>query len=219
MSPIAVYPVGSQFHVTILADGTLTFPQRVLEDAAWQTGMEIAVQYIDSRPFILLFAQATPDHPGFTLSALNRSSASNGSSGKITCSKFHKEVLRGRLTLPMRNIQPIIIKNWGVEIALIVEPFPWESVDFSKDGVGQIAADTIGVYQLLSFKGDVLRVGQGLVQARLDQHLQRDDMLRAVETLRYVPLAKEDAVITERLLLEQYESEHGELPTFNTRRS
>jgi hypothetical protein len=214
MSPIDVYPVGKATTCAIGETGTISFHQRTLDRLGWQAGNEIALQYIAS-PLTLLLREADSECPGFKLSYWGRS-GNQRFGGKITCVRLANTVLRSRVALPIRDIEPIVFTYLQRQhLALILVDPPWMETAFSMAGCQTLAAEQTGVYQLLSADNTVLRIGQGNLQLRLREHLKDDQLVYNTRQVRYLSMEKDDAILMERILLAQHEAALGELPAFN----
>lgn len=217
MSPVDLYPMGKMSNCTVNPDGTISLPQRVIDGLSWQIGDEIAASYIPS-PITLLLRAAPAGHPGYKLSYLSRNGQSR-SGGKLNCRAFTNHVLRPKVPLPQRNVQPVLLRSGDYDLALLFEAIPWMSVDCSMAGCQQIPTGATGVYQLLGSDHAPLKIGEGAVQNRLREHLRDERLVRLARTMQYIILPKEDGVILEKVLLALYEDQHQVLPPFNAIRA
>lgn len=216
MTPVPLQPYRTSYFCSINDRGTVSIPQRVLDQLGWTVPARIAVSYILEAPLTLLLGRAREDQPGFTLSPLNRSGGQT-SGGKLTCMRFARQVLGRRVPLPVSELTPVLLRQVEYELALVLEPWPWQAVTFSQAGLKALEKDHLGVYELVGRSGEVLRVGEGWLRQRMSEHLKLEPYLQDVELLRYVPLAKADAVVMEKVLLQQHLAAHGELPRYNRR--
>ncbi|MBZ0300999.1 MAG: hypothetical protein K8J31_14725 [Anaerolineae bacterium] len=217
MCPIELFPMGKAAHCAISAEGTLSLPQSVMDALNWQVGDEIAASYIP-RPITLLLRAAPDGHPGYKLSYLSRSPRGRRG-GKLTCRAFTNHILRRRVPLPQRQVPPALLTHSAYELALLLEPVPWITVECSMTGCQAVPADLTGVYQLLDGDQVPLKIGEGLIQARLREHLLDEPLVRLARMLQYYPLPKDDSRILEKVLLALYEAERGSLPMFNAIRA
>ena len=104
---------------------------------------------------------------------------------------------------------------------MLTEP-QWKVVDFTMAGCSLIGDPPalIGTYELLGSDAIPLRVGEGIVQNRIREHLKDDRMVRAVKRVRYFPLSeKRDAEVMEQVLLARFETRNEALPMFNSIRA
>ena len=54
MCPVDLFPMGKISNCAINQDGTISLPQRVIDDLNWRVGDEIAASYIPSPVTLLL---------------------------------------------------------------------------------------------------------------------------------------------------------------------
>lgn len=217
MSPVELLPMGKISNCGVNQDGTISLPQHVIEALGWRIGDEIAASYIPS-PVTLLLRVARDGRPGYKLSYLSRSGRVRRG-GKLNCRAFTTHILRPRVPLPQRDIPPALLHSGDYELALLFEAVPWKTVECSMAGCQQLPADNIGIYQLLGGDQAVLKIGEGVLQNRLREHLRDERLVRQARTLQYLVLPKEDSVVLEKVLLALYEAEHQALPPFNAIRA
>jgi hypothetical protein len=213
MPRITLPRIGGSDQPWITPDGIISFPQPVIARLGWQIGQRIRVDYI-RKPLCLFFTLDETGRLGFTLHYLNRTST-GGSGGKICCARLAKTVLRPRLALPIYGLSPIYPDHTVADLVLMLEEPDWSPFDFTMAGCEALPADALGVYEILSHN-DKLRIGEGIVQARIREHLKNDHLARAAKTARYVVAAdKEESLLIEHVLLSDYEDKKGVLPQFN----
>lgn len=213
MAPVNVYPVGRQRHCGITSAGTISFPEVVIQRLGWQYGDEIGVAYLQT-PLVLLFYRTDDLTDGFKLSYLNRGQRQK-SGGKLSCQRLTNQVLRSRVALPLDHLAPIYLQGSPYELALMLLPPAWERVPFSRAGHDELPADTLGTYRIVNGSKGTLRIGEGVIAARMREHLNHTALVRSGKHLEWLALPKADAVILERVLLSRYTMQHGELPPFN----
>ncbi len=216
MPVINIIPIGNSVTCSVSANGTMSFPQSIIERVGWRVNHKIAVSYIPE-PLVVLLRPAEANRPGFTLSYNTQDQMGRGKpGGRLSCSKFTREILRPRLALPARGISPIILRNGQVQLALMLESPAWITESFSMAGCQNIPARIKGVYQLIGAEHQILRIGEGAIQARIREHLKDERLARVANEIRYCVLAdKEETSTIEKVLIAEYEAEYGELPPFN----
>jgi len=215
---IPIIPIGNSLTCSFNSEGTLTFPQRVIDLLGWEHNAKIALSYIHE-PLTLLLRSAEIGHPGFTLSHLSHADTGKAG-GKISCTKFSKEVLRSRIVFPLRGLVPIFLKSSNFQLALTLQSPEWRTVEFSLTGCQKISPEVKGVYQLLSSDMKVLRIGEGIVQTRTREHLKDQRIVQSTQLVRYISLEdKEETEIMEKILIAYHEAEHKHLPEFNSIRA
>ncbi|SRR5258708_18086543 len=216
MPVINIIPIGDSATCSVSADGTVSFPKSIIEQVGWRATRKIAVSYIPE-PLVLLLRPAELNRPGFTLSYNDHARKGlDKPGGRLSCSKFTKEILRPRLALPARGIAPIILKNGQTQLALMLQLPTWITESFSMAGCQNIPSGIKGVYQLISSEEEILRIGEGTIQTRIKEHLKDERLARMASAIRYCVLAdKEETSTIEKVLIAQYEAEYGELPSFN----
>lgn len=214
MPVINIVPYRNEQTCSISEDGTVSFPQKIVLSLGWTLGTKIAVSYI-AAPFTVLLRTADAEQPGFTLSALSATYPQQ-SGGKIKCRTFAKIVARSRVTLPVRGLQPIILEQCKFRLALMAQSPNWIYEDFSQAGGQNIATDVQGIYELVDWNQNIVRIGEGVVISRFRQHLKDERFVNLVNQVRYFAMSdKEETKIMEKILLTQYFIENGELPKFN----
>jgi len=221
--PIDMPPNGKSTKCQIGADGIIAFPQHVVDHLGWQIEEPIVVSYLlDGSLLILLFRRAEPGACGFKLAFKNRT-VEGGSGGKLRCRKLIKQIVSPLIPLTRRDIDPIFLdmdKKSGhkpYEMAFLLQIPGWTEVEFNANGVADLPQRLLGVYQIVNGNPDKpVRIGQGIVQARLKEHVKENDF-RAGSHLAYFPVAKKkDAELVEHILLMQYKQENGgQLPPGN----
>ena len=219
--------VGMSNTISIAPDGIVTFPRLIMDRLGWKAPMRIAVDHLEDKkikdaPLVLfLNADNSAEGEGYSLSTLNRSSSGKpGSGGKTSFASLTHHTIAPRVSLPRKDIEPIYPANSLADLVLMLTEPVWQVVEFTMAGCSQIGDRTespIGTYELLGGDGTTLRVGEGLVQTRIREHLRDDRLVRAVKKVRYFPLTeKQDAETMEQVLLAQYETRYEALPQFNT---
>ena len=217
MSPIEFFPVGKSETCSIAKDGTVSFPQRILDAIGWRAGDEIATSYIPI-PLTLLLRVTNDGRPGFKLSYLART-GNKKTGGKLNLSAFVNNIMRHQVILPRTGIKPAYLASGAYQLALVLEEIHWQDAEFNVSGIQLVPEDMMGVYEILGTDQVVLRIGEGFLQSRLREHL-KDDRLRQVgRRVRYLAVNKDDAVILEKVLLALHELDHSSLPPFNLMRS
>ena len=200
---------------SVSEDGVIGLPRVIIEQLAWPVPSKVAVDYLLD-PLLLLLRRADPSQQaGYTLDYQTRP-ATHRTGTKITCRVLAKTILRPRIVLPIRGLAPIFLPTGPYALALILESLPWVTLDFSQTGIKAIADPLKGVYQLLDPSGNIVRIGEGSLAARLREHLKDARLTSGAHSLQYFPLAdKEETQLWERVLLAQYEQQTGQLPLFN----
>lgn len=209
-----VLPVGKSRSVVIWPDGTIVFPAEVVRHLGWQVGKRIAVSYLEAT--LILFFSSSTDQPGFILHSIGRDTESGNSASKVRVSKLANQVIRPRIKLPVRGLEPIYLPTTtSFEMALNLEPWSWFETTFDASGAESIPARQVGLYEIMSADGRILRIGEGFVQVRCREHLKNGDLIRSGRGLRYLPLEKTDSVLLEQVALAEYRAKFGALPPFN----
>jgi hypothetical protein len=176
-------------------------------------GQRIRVDYI-RKPLWLLFSLDEAGRLGFALHYLNRN-GTGGSGGKMRCVRLAKTVLRPHVALPLYGLPPVFPNHMVADLVLMLEEPDWIPFEFTMAGCQALPADVLGVYEISSHN-DILRIGEGVVQSRIREHLKNDHLVRAARTARYMVAAdKEESILIERVLLSLYEERNGALPQFN----
>ena len=221
--------VGMSDRITMTPDGMFSIPRRVMERLGWVPPMRVAVDYlvdnkIKDAPLVLfLSVDSSREGQGYALSTLNRSvTTKTGSGGKCSCALLMRTVIAPRVDLPRFDVEPIYPANNLADLVLMLTEPAWKVIDFTMAGC-LLLGDTpalIGTYELLGSDGMPLRIGEGIVQNRIREHLKDDRLVRAVKRVRYFPLSeKRDAELMEQVLLARFETRNEALPMFNSIRA
>jgi hypothetical protein len=185
--------------------------QSVVERAKWSIGDKIEVGFIENAKCLLLRSVSSDN--GFKLAYANTRKKSGG---RVFCNAFIRNYLSAIITLPKKNLAPILPKGSEWDIALLLEPIDWSTAEFTKTGCNTLAKDSVGVYELLGNGNIVLRIGEGKLRDRINAHLQDSRFTQpTVKTFRYLLLADSiDSQLMEKILIEEYEDDIGVLPRF-----
>jgi hypothetical protein len=192
-------------------------PQSIVEQAGWKQGQDkVEIGFIADASCILI-SKPSRSEGAFLVSFANKRTQTGA---RIACEAFARNYLQAVTVLP-RRIAPVVFNDGMWRVALFLENLPWQTEEFSQKGVENMPGDATGVYQLLGRGGAVLRVGEGKIRERMNNHL--GDHLRlmpSVKAFRCLSLkTKEDGELLEKILLAQYEAEAGVLPALNEIRS
>ena len=220
---------GMSDRITITSDGMFSIPRRVMDRLGWVPPIRIAVDYlvdnkIKDAPLVLfLSVDSSHEGQGYALSTLNRNVATKtGSGGKFSCALLTRTVIAPRVDLPRFDVEPVYPANNLADLVLMLTEPAWHVVDFTMAGCLLIGGTPtlIATYELLGGDGVPLRVGEGVVQNRIREHLKDDRLVRAVKRVRYFPLSeKRDAEVMEQVLLARFETRNEALPMFNSIRA
>src|SRR5450432_4161242 len=153
MPLIQVLPKSKTQVCTINAEGKFSIPASILDKLEWQHGSRISLTYLEN-PLTVILKRINNDD-GFKL--MRRTSpTSPNPAGILTCAAFTNSVLKPKIVLPIRNINPIILNHSDSSLALVLESPSWTQVDFSQAGRQLIPTNIKGVYQLLDSAGEVV---------------------------------------------------------------
>ncbi len=214
MPLIHVLPKRRTHGCSISLEGKLSIPASILDELHWEHGSHVSLNYLLDP--LTLILQRINDDSGFKLMRRASATASNPA-GILTCAAFTKSVLNPRIVLPKRGISPIILHRTDPTLALMLETPPWTRADFNQSGRHRIPANIKGVYQLLDSSEEVVRIGEGVVNNRIAQHLKNHDHETAVRYVRYIPLSdKEEMELLEQILLAAHVAKSGKLPILNS---
>ena len=204
----------------LLSRSGIGIPEAVVKESGLKVDDKIGIAFIPLVKCILLSKINEPsnvkeNNDAFKLTYTNTRKKMGG---KVHHTSFCKNYLQALVSLPKRNIPPVVLEKSEYRLALLLEPIEWIKRQFIKDGLKEVSKDAIGVYELLGGASDtVLRIGEGRIMDRIGEHL--NDPLRfkpKVKNFRYVELDdKEDCQLMEKLLIDKFERENGVLPLFN----
>lgn len=207
-----IVPGKNQFACSISDDGTINLPHGVLATLGWKHRDRIAWHWLES-PLLLLFQASQSRENSFQLNYLNKKGTSV-TGGKLGSLPFTRDVLRKRVVLPKSGIIPIY-PDKRFPLALLLEEPAWIDGDYTKQGILSVTHKKLGAYQLLDADMVIVKIGEGKVIERLDEHL-RTNRYPKVVTFQYVELeTKEESTLLEDILLTRFRQEHGKLPEYN----
>lgn len=224
MSFKRVGPAGGSDWFRILAGGAMLIPDTAMKRLKWSPGDRVFLEYKESEPTTLEVYLANHEKNGFRMSLGHRTgndaNGPVGKGGKITCYQFTRNTLAKRVSLPLHNLYPIFVENGGLHLAIILEQISWIEMEFSKAEAQKVPTDIVGVYQILSGDGKVIKIGEGVVRKRTEDHLKDEALAKAGRSFRYFrQVDKDESARMERILLAEHEQIWGCLPQFNMRRS
>jgi hypothetical protein len=199
--------------VSILKGGVVSLPSTVVKIANLKAGHLYDVHMVRSRPFMLLFQEA--EAGDYKLSA-------QGTYGgaKFTLRRLYNLHLKGRISLPIHNLSPIIWEQGKYCFGLMVEQNFWTSIPFNADAVKLLGDHEYGVYDCVDAKGHSLRIGEGLLKKRMQAHL-REQWLDIVEFRHFLITddnsidKKADGLFYEKHFLREYKDKYGDFPKYN----
>ena len=211
-----------QDEVSIHPNGTIRFPQWLLDQLHWNVPDKIIVRLIvmdyPDHPHdslvTLLFRRATEQETGYTLGYANRDKKVGG---ELHCKTLIKEQVNRRADLTLKTVQPLIMTSSKFALGFILNEPLTCVVDFSQAGVKSISTDAVGVYTIVDEKQNTLRVGEGAIANRVARHLaDNGELSRNARRVRYFILDKESTAVIEHLLLIRHKlSNDGDLPSGN----
>ena len=221
MPRIEVVRVGMSNRVSLDPDGTFAFPRRVMERLGWHVPSRVRVEYLLDKHHpavpLLMFFSIDEDayNQGYSLSYLYRNDT-GGTGGKIRCTRLAKQIIAPRIALPIFEIAPIYPATNLCDVVLMLSTPTWTKLEFTMAGVQSVPTNQLGVYHILGDEDKPVKIGQGVVSSRLQQHLKDDRFVRAGKSARYLLVSeKEDAVTLEQVCLAQHENLYGVLPELN----
>jgi hypothetical protein len=209
MSPIKYTYAGSRSTCRLGADGRLSIPQAVLDDLGWRVRERFELFYTKD-PLIM---HITPHPHEYILRSLN--TGDNPSGGLLTFSGFANNIASPRVKLPKERLLPIPVpKREGLTL-MLSEPL-WVEKPFSAAGSQSVNSDVIGVYRIRNSRNHTLRIGQGNIRSRINEHLRNDAIVKKAKTFQHAKVDPErDIEFIERVLLARFVQKYGELPEFN----
>lgn len=200
--------------ISISKDGSISFTKALTDKLGIKPGDHLVLDLIASPPFTLLFAC---HEDGQKVTYTTRSEI--GSSGiKFRPIQILAEIMIAHIALPQRRIRAVPIDRDGYIAAAFAEPFPWITLEFTRGEWQSIPSDQLGLYELLDRDLRVVRIGEGNLRQRIDEHLKNTDMMSVVKACRYIPCHdKAESQLWEHILLRHFLKTYGTLPRFNAR--